>query len=249
MSSAGSPACASSQSRTPRRPFGSDQEVAHAVVAVHRHRAARSRGGGPPASARRARARGGPRPAHRGRAGGRPAGPPAAGPRWRPGRWCGWRPGRARPGRSGAARAAAHSASRRILRGMVSPSSRSTTNQLAPSSSRRPRATTAGHRDAGGRGRTQQGGLHPDPALRRALAAVHLQDERAHRAAVGLELERARDPRGATRQSAQAVHRAAERAAQPLRQLLVAQAGRHPYSTGTTGLPPSSSWCRYSQMP
>ena len=43
-----------------------------------------------------------------------------------------------------APRAAAHSSSRRTLRGIVSPSRRSTTSQLAPSSSPSPTATTAG---------------------------------------------------------------------------------------------------------
>ena len=52
MSSAGSPVWASSQSRTPRSPSRPDQEVAHAEVAVHRHRwPARRAVGGQPAHA------------------------------------------------------------------------------------------------------------------------------------------------------------------------------------------------------
>ena len=104
------------------------------------------------------------------------------------------------------------------------------------------------HRHAGHRGGAQQRGLHPHPALLRALAAVHLHNERPC-AAVGVQLEGAGDTRGTAGQAPQVARGPAECTAQPLRQLLVAQAGGHRYSTGTTGLPPSSSWCRYSQMP
>ena len=47
----------------------------------------------------------------------------------------------------------------------------------------------------------------------------------------------------------EAFHGAVEPVPQGDRHLLIAEPRRHPYSTGTTGLPPSSSWCRYSQMP
>ena len=189
MSSAGSPRMRQLPVEDAAQSVGPDQEVAHPVVAVHRHlRPARWAVGRQPAHAELER---GADLAQRieERAGDHPAGRPAAGPRRWPGRWCGWRPARARPGRSGRGRAAAHSASRRILRGMVSPSKRSTTSQLAPSSLAVAERHDRGHRHAGRRRGAQQRGLHPDPALLRALAAVHLQDERP-RPAVGVQARR-----------------------------------------------------------
>ena len=106
-----------------------------------------------------------------------------------------------------------------------------------------------GHRHAGRRRSAQQGPLHPHAAQWRADAAVHLQNERARGAVRGVELERAGDARGATGQAPQPAHRAAEPAPERGRHLVTAESWRHPYSTGTTGLPPSSSWCRYSAMP
>ena len=148
-----------------------------------------------------------------------------------------------------AARAAAHSSSRRILRGIVSPSRRSTTSQLAPSSSPSPTATTAGTgTPAAAAARSRAPSIRTRPSWR-AAAAVHLQDERARRAVRGVELERAGDARGAAGEAPQPAHRAAEPAPERGRHLVTAEPWRHPYSTGTTGLPPSSSWCRYSAMP
>ena len=108
-----------------------------------------------------------------------------------------------------------------------------------------------GHRDARRPRGVEQGalGLHP-PRLRRAVTAVHLQDERS--AALALDqVERAGDPGGATREAAQVVDDTAQPRARARPPAPRCSAGlpSPPYSTGTTGLPPSSSWCRYSQMP
>ena len=107
----------------------------------------------------------------------------------------------------------------------------------------------ARHRHAGRARRPQQRPLHADPAGLGADATVHLQDERARGAAGPLELEGAGDPGGATREPAQPAHGPVQLAPERGRQLVGAQPWSHPYSTGTTGLPPSSSWCRYSQIP
>ena len=102
-------------------------------------------------------------------------------------------------------------ASRRILRGMVSPSSRSTTSQSAPRSSPTPMATTRGHRDPRCARRIEQRALHPHlPSLGGAVAPVHLQDQPARRRPRPLELEHARHPRGAAREPAQVAHGPAE---------------------------------------
>ena len=107
-----------------------------------------------------------------------------------------------------------------------------------------------GHRDAAGAGRLEQVALGPALALGRAAAPLDLEDERPP--AVGhLELERAGHPRGAPREPAQAVHAAAQATPERARQVVAASRVGHrcAYSTGTTGLPAPSSWCRYSQMP
>ena len=107
----------------------------------------------------------------------------------------------------------------------------------------------ARHRHAGGSGGAQQVRLKTRPATRGAAAAVHLQDERAQRTVGIAQVERAGHTRGTTRQALHPLHGAAEPAPERRCQLFRAQPRRHPYSTGTTGLPLSSSWCRYSQMP
>ena len=179
MSSAGSPRWASSQSSTARKPGAVDQEVAHPEVAVDHHRLVPGRVGRGPATARPAPGPVAPRGGHRGsRAGG-----PGDRHGGNPGTDAGsmeWMAARARAVWSvRAGRAAANPSSRRIRRGMVSPSSRSTTSHPGSEPVGGPGGHHLGHRHPGPPGRPQQARLHPDVGIGRAgPAAPHLlQDE------------------------------------------------------------------------
>ncbi len=103
--------------------------------------------------------------------------------------------------------------------------------------------------------RLEEGALEVDACalgragVRRCFAAVPLQDqgEGAVPALAGDgEVERAGDARRPAREAPQPGNTAAEARAEGGGQLVDHDAT---YSTGTTGLPASSSWCRYSQMP
>ena len=171
-------------------------------------RGARRVGGGPPASARRARAPGRTSPSASRKGRGSPSGSDGGRPAMDAGSTV-WMAARARPAWAvRAARAPAHSSSRRILRGIVSPSRRSTTSQLAPSSSPSPERHDAGHRHAGRRGRTQQGRLHPRPAAAGELSPRSICRMSGCTAPPAARRSKALvTPRGAARQAAQALRR------------------------------------------
>ena len=220
MSSAGSPAWASSQSRTPRRPSGPTRKLPNrkSPWTVTRGPAAgrcRSSQRTPSSSG------GAPRPARRGRTRGRRGGRRSAARRSIPGRWCGWRPALLRTGTSG--RAGPRSTPRRAgSRGMVSPSSHSTTSQSAPRSSPTPMATTAGTGTPTARAEEQRA-LHRDlPGLGAEVTAVHLEDGRAGGPRAP-RLEHARDPRRAAREPVQVPYGPAEIRAERRRDLVATQ--------------------------
>ena len=238
MSSAGSPAWASSQSSTPRRPSGPTSRLPQrkSPCTVTVGPASASASGRWVASQRTPSSRAGrtsPRESSSGqgvaqRVGRRQALDVAGS--------MVWMAARARPHCAvSAARAAAHSGSRRIF----------ARDRLAlealdhePGAAERVgvvgvgvpvgRGDHGGNRDAGAPGRVEQALFEArlGPA-RRAAAAVHLQDERAGGAVAGLEVERAGDPRGPAREPAQPVHRPAEARAERGGQLFGAQPGRH----------------------
>ena len=248
-SSAGSPAWASSQSSTPRRPSGPTRKLPRrkSPCTVTRRPAAgrcRSSQRTPSSSAGRAS----PSASRKDR--GWPRGSVLGRPSIAPGSMV-WMAASA-PAHCAvsACRAPAHSASRRILRGMVSPSSHSTTSQSAPRSSPTPMASDPGHR-------------HPRCARRLEERALH-----PHLASLGAPSPRSiwriirRGPPPASSSSNTLVTREAPpesrrspRTVPPSRRPSASASSSVPsrgaivYSTGTTGLPPSSSWCRYSQMP
>ena len=89
----------------------------------------------------------------------------------------------------------------------------------------------------------------PRASAGRRAAPVHLHNEGAPGAVAVVELEGAGQARRAAGEATQIVHAAAEPPPERRRQFRTAEPWRHPYSTGTTGLPPPSSWCRYSAMP
>ena len=102
-------------------------------------------------------------------------------------------------------------------------------------------------RDADRRRRGQQRRLHVHlGALRARIAPLLLEDQPSHGAIRALEVDGARDARGAGRETLEPRHVAAERPREraPDGGLVVGH-----YSTATTGLPAASSWWRYSQMP
>ena len=107
---------------------------------------------------------------------------------------------------------------------MVSPSKRSTTSQSAPRSSPTPMATTAGTGTPTAPRRLEQRPLHRHlAALGAEVAPVHLEDEPARRGAGHFQLERARHPRGATREPEQVAHGPAEMRGERRRDLVAAQ--------------------------
>ena len=113
--------------------------------------------------------------------------------------------------RSARARAVAHSGSRRSLRGIVSPSSRSTTSQPGSSPSPAPAATTSGTGTPAPAAPPAAGpprcapGAGTDP-----VAALLLEDQRPADPVRGYEVERAGDAGGAAGEAPEIRHRAAE---------------------------------------
>ena len=141
-----------------------------------------------------------------------------------------WMAARARPHWAvRARRAPAHSGSRRILRGIVSPSRRSTTSQAAPRVPRSPMATTAGTgtpavRAASSSTRSRR--TFASPAASPARSTWRMSGRVAPPAA-GSRSNALGDPRGAAGQPPQAAHAAAESRLEGGGQLVAAQAGGH----------------------
>ena len=263
-SSSGSPRWASSQSSTARRPSGPTTRlplrkspwtsVSRPPTAAGRWRSSQRKpssnaGCGSPVASRVARSWASWSPPER-------PGTASSGMRWmRASASPHWA---ARRGR-----AAENSSSRRILRAIVSPGTRSTTIHAAPnpapagspgpapsmaSDPRGPCRHHSGHGHALGRRGPQQRGLGGHARGPRAAGPRPLQDQRP---AAGVE--RPRLAGRAARQPAQPRDRAgvrAERAGQRACQVCGRPAPRRlRHSIGTSGRPSSSSWCRYSLMP
>ena len=159
--------------------LGPDEQVPAAEVAVDRHPADPARDGCARASQRTPSSSAGrASPSRSRRAAGRPAGPPAAARRWRPGRSCGWRPPPARTARSARAGPrptrghAGSCAGSSRPRGARPPARRRRGRRPSPS----PSATTAGTGTPARPRRLEQGALEsrlapPSPHRRRGPSA------------------------------------------------------------------------------
>ena len=249
MSSAGSPAWASSQSSTPRRPSAPTRRLPQRKSPWT---VTRGPGSGRCAASQRAPSssagRTSPRASSRGRGSrsGSARGSPST-----PAGSMAWMAARARPHCAvSAPRAVAHSPSRRILRGMVSPSSRSTTNQAGPMSSSSPMATTRGTGTptapaASSRSRSVRvlPCVGPRPRSTWRMSARRPSATSSSNALVTREAP----PESRRRPCTRPPRRRPSAPASSSPRLGVGH--RCGYSTGTTGLPAPSSWCRYSQMP
>ena len=230
-------------------PVGPDDEVAVAEVAVH-DRVAAPAGGRlrvEPPEAELERGCGSPSGVERGRAAGRPGRPPCRSGTAPAG--MAWMPASASPHWAGeAGRAAANSSSRRILRAIVSPSTRSTTIQAGAEGAVRPPRWPP----------------RPAPARPRRRAA------RSRAASVRMPAVRALPCRSRWRMRGRPPASKAQvsRDAPPdRRRSPVTSPGPHAdhpgqrrgegggalvdaaHSIGTRGRPSSSSWWRYSLMP